>query len=211
MPRRIDETLADVGLPDLFSEEDMDDLKKEIVREVTDSMMFGAMPAPTGHFPTTHDQANKDLQALTAQLLHHDDVGHRLSELCDEGIDPDGALHFACLLSLANEPACAQFWWQFSAGAGNALAAYCLHLLHLGRGDLRDADHWACQAVALTDHYPGPLFELTTGPQPHFPIAALRKVVGRLKADVVEEFGFGRVLHPDLRLADQIEELADAF
>ncbi|MBP2401098.1 hypothetical protein [Streptomyces syringium] len=211
MPRSTDEALAEAGLPDPFSDEDMDDLKQEIVRDVTAGMMFGARPAPAGHFPTAHDRANKELQDLAAQLLHRDDVGARLTKLCDEGIDPDGALHFACLLSLANEPTCAQFWWQFSAGAGNALAAYCLHLLHLGRGDLRDADHWAYQAVALTDHYPSPFSQRVTGPQPHFPSDALRKVVGRLKADEVEEFGFGRVMHPDPHLANQIEELADAL
>ncbi|GAB2892195.1 hypothetical protein GCM10027074_70420 [Streptomyces deserti] len=38
---------------------------------------------------------------------------------------------------------------MLAAGAGNATAAYCLHLFHLRRGELRDADHWAHQALTL--------------------------------------------------------------
>ncbi|NUK54495.1 hypothetical protein HRW23_35140 [Streptomyces lunaelactis] len=64
-------------------------------------------------------------------------------------IDPDGALQFACLLNLAGCREAAQFWWQFAAGAGNPTAAYCLYLLHLGRGERRDAEHWADQAANL--------------------------------------------------------------
>ncbi|GAA2463341.1 hypothetical protein [Streptomyces lavendulocolor] len=211
MPRSIHQVLADAAEPDPFTDDDIADLKQDIVRDVTASLMFGTRLAPVGHFPTVHDRAMKDLQALAAQLLHRDDVADRLHKLCDEGIDPDGALHFACVLSLADEPTGAQFWWQFSAGAGNALAAYCLHLFHLSHGELRDADHWAHQAINLSDHYPSPLFEPATGPQPRFPSAALREAVERLKVDEVEEFGLGRVLHPDPHLAEQIEELADAL
>ncbi|GGP00102.1 hypothetical protein [Wenjunlia tyrosinilytica] len=211
MPRSINRVLAEAAQPDPFTDDDLDDIKQEVVRDITASLIFGADPAPLGHFPTTHDQANKDLQALSAQLLHHDDAAELLAKLCDEGIDPDGALHFACLLNLAGYHDGAQFWWQFSAGAGNATAAYCLQLFHLGRGEMRDADHWAHQAFALTDQYPSPVFERAICPDPHFPHAALREAVGRLKVDEVEEFGFGRVLHPDPGLAERIEELADAL
>jgi hypothetical protein len=211
VPRNINKVLAEAAQPDPFTDEDLTDLKQEIVRDVTASLMFGARPAPVGHFPTTHDLAIKDLQALAIQLLHRDDVADRVHKLCDEGIDPDGALHFACVLSLADEPTGAQFWWQFSAGAGNAIAAYCLHLFHLGRGDLRDADHWAYQAASLTGKNPSFTFKRATGRPPRFPSAALRQAVSRLKYDEVEEFGLGRVLHPDPDLAEQIEELADAL
>ncbi|MBC2876373.1 MULTISPECIES: hypothetical protein [Streptomyces] len=211
MPRSIDDFLAGAALPDPFSDRDLADLKHEVVRDVTESLMFGAVPAPVGEFPTSHGVAQKRLRALAASLLHRDEVGDRLHRLCDEGIDPEGALDFGCLLSLAGEPACAQFWWQFSAGVGNALAAYCLHLFHLGRGDLRHADHWFHQAITLTDHRSSLIAEGVTAPQPNVPNDALRAAVGRLKADDVEEFGLGRVLHPDPRLADQIGELADVL
>ncbi|MBL1093138.1 MULTISPECIES: hypothetical protein [Streptomyces] len=46
-----------------------------------------------------------------------------------EDLDVDGAQVFACMLSLADHPESAQFWWQFAAGAGNRAAAYCLHLI----------------------------------------------------------------------------------
>ncbi|NUK85751.1 hypothetical protein [Streptomyces lunaelactis] len=52
-------------------------------------------------------------------------------------------------LNLAGCREAAQFWWQFAAGAGNPTAAYCLYLLHLGRGERRDAEHWADQAANL--------------------------------------------------------------
>ncbi|BDM70876.1 hypothetical protein HEK616_43630 [Streptomyces nigrescens] len=59
-----------------------------------------------------------------------------------EDLDVDGAQVFACMLSLADHPESAQFWWQFAAGAGNRAAAYCLHLHHLGRGEVAEAEHW---------------------------------------------------------------------
>lgn len=45
--------------------------------------------------------------------------------------DEAGAAVFACLPFLTGHPESAQFWWQLSAGAGNRIAAYCLHLHHL--------------------------------------------------------------------------------
>ncbi|WP_331752082.1 hypothetical protein [Streptomyces sp. NBC_00829] len=210
MPRSIHEVLAEAALPDPFTDDDLADLKQEIVRDATETLI-GAVPAPAGHFP--HDQAEKDLQALSTQLLHHVDAAEHLTKLAHEGIDSDGALYFACLLSLADEPTAAQFWWQFSAGAGNATAAYCLHLLHISRGELRDADHWAYQAATLTDARISSAFRPTKGSAQrlHRPSAALRAAVSQLKVDEVEGVGFGRFTHPDPRLADQIEELVGAL
>ncbi|MGW0580456.1 hypothetical protein ACWD25_31880, partial [Streptomyces sp. NPDC002920] len=113
----------------------------------------------------------------------------------------------ACLLSLADAGDGAQWWWQFAAGAGNATAAYCLHLFHFGRGELRDADHWAHQAVTLdTDIHLMPFSRRRT--TRHRPTLPLREAVGRLQVNEVEEWGF-QVLRPDSRLAHQIGELAD--
>jgi hypothetical protein len=208
VPRSIHDILAQATLPDPFTDKDVTDLKQEVVREVTATLMFGARLAPEGRFPTMLDRAEKDLQTLAAELLYSDDAGAHLAKFAEEPADVDGALHFACLLSLADSAEGAQWWWQFAAGAGNATAAYCLHLFHLGRGELRDADHWAHQAITLdTDIHLTPYSRRRT-PR-HRPTLALREAVGRLKVDEVEEFGF-RVQRPDSRLVHQIEELADA-
>ncbi|MFD5107249.1 hypothetical protein [Streptomyces cinereoruber] len=69
----------------------------------------------------------------------------RLADAPGRGTDgefgEDGAAVFACLLFLTGHPESAQFWWQLSAGAGNRIAAYCLHLRHLALGEHREAAH----------------------------------------------------------------------
>lgn len=62
-------------------------------------------------------------------------------------LDIQGAVVFACLLSLTDQPESAQFWWQLAAGAGNRVAAYCLHLHHLVLGEAREAQHWYHQVT----------------------------------------------------------------
>lgn len=59
-----------------------------------------------------------------------------------EELDLDGSHVFACMLYLADHSQSAQYWWQFTAGAGNGAGALCLHLLHHGRGETPEADHW---------------------------------------------------------------------
>ncbi|MFJ9590717.1 hypothetical protein [Streptomyces acidicola] len=208
MPRSIHDVLAQAALPDAFTDRDVADLKQEVVRDVTATLMFGTRLAPEGRFPTVLDRADKDLQALAAGLLYSDDAAAHLAKFAEEPADVDGALHFACLLSLADTCDAAQWWWQFAAGAGNATAAYCLYLFHLSHGELGDADHWAHQAFTLDTDIHFTRFSRRRTP-PRRPALALREAVGRLKVNEVEEWGF-QVLRPDSRLAHQIEELADA-
>ncbi|MEU6417310.1 hypothetical protein [Streptomyces spiralis] len=89
------------------------------------------------------------MTSLSTELIHSTEAAGCLARIADIPFDADGALHFGCLLNLAQEPDGALWWWQFAAGAGNATAAYCLHLFHLVRGELRDSDHWAGQALNL--------------------------------------------------------------
>ncbi|WP_048573297.1 hypothetical protein [Streptomyces leeuwenhoekii] len=206
MPRSFDEILDQAALPNTVTDEDLDDLKQEIVRDVTAVLMFGARPAPEGHLPTALTRADADLQALSTELLHAEDAAQYLARIVEAPFDADGALRFGCLLNLAQQPQGALWWWQFAAGAGNATAAYCLHLFHLRRGELRDADHWAHQALTLDTNIH------LTPPSPrrrqlHSHTQALREAVERLRVDEVAGAQFH---HPDHRLADQIEELADA-
>ncbi|CAG6395255.1 hypothetical protein NMG29_40080 [Streptomyces cocklensis] len=65
----------------------------------------------------------------------------------EDKLDIQGAAVFACLLSLTDQPESAQFWWQLAAGAGNRVAAYCLHLHHLVLGETREAQHWYHQVI----------------------------------------------------------------
>ncbi|MCE0446847.1 hypothetical protein LT493_26370 [Streptomyces tricolor] len=95
------------------------------------------------------DGAEESLKALSTRLLRSGRAAKHLAGIADDPVDIDGALHFACLLNLARKPEGALWWWQYAAGAGNATAAYCLHLFHLRRGELRDADHWMRQALDL--------------------------------------------------------------
>ncbi|MFI6730136.1 hypothetical protein [Streptomyces atratus] len=205
--RSIHDVLGGAGCPDPFTDEDLADLKQEIVRDVTASMMFGALPAPAGHFPALHNEAGRELATLSAHLLHHRDAAEHVAQLAHEGIDEDGALRFASLLFLVDEREGARFWWQFSAGVGNATSAYCLHLYHLSRGELRDADHWALEAAT----FEGPAVPHPPARHQLIQREALRAAVRRLKVDAVEESGYSRVLRPAQHLADRIEELADAL
>lgn len=93
-----------------------------------------------------HVEAAQDLRALSRLVVHDQEASAYVARFVnDRRIEPDGALIFACLLDLAPQEEGAQFWWQFAAGAGSATSAYCLYLMHLRRGELRDAEHWAEQ------------------------------------------------------------------
>ncbi|MFG2222507.1 hypothetical protein [Streptomyces sp. NPDC048644] len=223
--RSIHETLEDAVIPDAFADYDLAASRRRMAHDVADTLIFDSAAAraagiarrapalAAGAFPTVHDQAGSDLRALSAHALHGSDAAELLAKLANSRrIDPDGALHFACLLNLAGCTEGAQFWWQFAAGAGNPTAAHCLHLLHLYRGELRDAEHWAGQAADLAGGAAAPL---TRGAAPRarghrrHPSPALRAAVRHLTVDVDDEFG--RVPHPDPCLADRIGELADAL
>ncbi|MFF8679389.1 hypothetical protein ACF07F_15915 [Streptomyces sp. NPDC015237] len=181
---------------------DLDVLHREIVRDVTATLMFGARPASEGHYPSALTGAEAVLNALSAELIHSSKAAERLACIADVPSDADGALYFACLLNLAQESDSALWWWRFAVGAGNATAAYCLHLHHL----LRGADHWAHQALD-TDVHLTPTTTPTPIHCPTHPAPALREAVERLK---VEELAQALFHHPDHRLADQVEHLADA-
>ncbi|MGA4846591.1 hypothetical protein ACOBQB_10090 [Streptomyces sp. G5(2025)] len=214
MPSPIDDILHQTAADDVFTDTDLADLKQEIVRDVTQTLMFGAVPGPAGHMPTVHEQAAACLDTLSTQVLHHPDAAGHVSQLATHGPDnPEGALYFACLLSLAGCADGAQFWWQFSAGAGNAVAAQCLNFYHLSRGEVRDANFWAQQAITLADpptprvlHQRRPTARTEAGlPR------RLHEAVRRLKVDTVEDFGMGKVPYPDSHFADQVEELTGAL
>ncbi|MFJ6354858.1 hypothetical protein ACIQKB_36045 [Streptomyces sp. NPDC092046] len=204
--RSIHDVLGGAGYPDPFTDEDLADLKRDIIRDVTATQMFGTRPAPVGVFPTLHEQADRHLTTLSAHLLRQGDAAEHVAQLASEGTDDYGALLFAALLFLVDEREGARFWWGFAAGAGNAVAAKCLHLYHLSRGELRDADQWALEAATATVTPPLPRTPARRSPGRN---EALRAAVRRLEVDAVS--GHSRVQRPAQHLADRIEELAAAL
>jgi hypothetical protein len=219
--RSIDDVLEDAVIPDAFADYDLAASKQQIARDIA-NIMPDTCTCPAGstrrirtcgpppQFPARHTRAGTDLRGLSDQVLHRADTPALLAQLANSRrIDPDGALQFGCLLHLAAFPDGAQFWWQFAAGGGNPTAAHCLHLLHLARGDIRDAEHWARQAVLLSDTpWAGRLSLSTTAVRDYtcHATAALRALVRCLTVE--EDDDLGRVPRPDPCLAIRIAELA---
>jgi hypothetical protein len=117
----------------------------------------------------------------------------------------------------------AQFWLQFAAGGGQATGALCLYLLHLARGEWRDAKYWARQVPVLEhepcQYAPVPHEVVDTAPGPGgltvyidlpedaatVPKAAVKDAIEDL--DVNQLDGFGAIPQPSPELAHQLEDL----
>lgn len=80
--------------------------------------------------------------------------------------------------------------------------AYCLYLLHLSRGEVRDAEHWVSQALGSDRriNFSPPASWARQLPESRF--TNLWEAVMRLK--VVEVAGI-QLHHPDHRFLEQIE------
>ncbi|MGK5545714.1 hypothetical protein ACSNOH_13420 [Streptomyces sp. URMC 127] len=153
-----------------------------------------------------------DAAAHVERLVQGVNAPGRVEDL----LDIEGALVFACLLFLTGHCESAQHWWELAAGAGLRAAAYCLHLHHAGRGELREAQHWLQQAEMPPegDAVPPPVdgfFELLSvftryvrqhGSTAGTPTKSLEAAVQRL----VPTAGCGIVSRPDRRLADELYE-----
>jgi len=165
LPRRLDHLLADAEvLTDRAGPEEIAASRRRIEADYATLAHLPDRTAPTPRpsrslaaflgrsdtLPGTHAQAARDLRELSALVLHGADAADNIARLATtHQINPDGAMTFACLLHLADREDGAEVLWQFAAGAGKPASAACLYLLHLKRGDLRDARHWAHQAAAL--------------------------------------------------------------
>ncbi|MGW4754346.1 hypothetical protein [Streptomyces chartreusis] len=199
MSRELDDVLGPAGAPDTVavSDVELDDLNREVVRDVTAALMFGERPTPPRHAPERLARAGANLHALCHHLLRGDASKH-LARIADSRTDVEGALRFGCLLDLARKPDGALWWWQFSAGAGNATAAYCLYLFHTRRGDMRDANHWWYQHRAL-----GPDdLDLPTSQQ-QVNTGTLSGALHRAAALLAVDEAAGEFHHPDRSLAEQ--------
>ncbi|MDX2819230.1 hypothetical protein PV410_43080 [Streptomyces sp. PA03-5A] len=86
--------------------------------------------------------AARDLRALCETLVTHTPASTVADFITDQVPEPRSALVLACVLQLTDTDDGARFWWQYAAGAGQAIAAYCLYLHHLALGERTTADWW---------------------------------------------------------------------
>ncbi|MFJ9634450.1 hypothetical protein ACIRU8_42835 [Streptomyces sp. NPDC101175] len=105
-------------------------------------------PAPAGPPTALHERAAYDLRTLCRGIIRDPGAACRVTAF-DTDREPEGALSFSCLLYLADQEEGAQFWWQYTAGAGNVTGALCLYLMHVSHGEIHDARHWAHQVDDL--------------------------------------------------------------
>ncbi|MFB7900545.1 hypothetical protein ACFC1B_30035 [Streptomyces xiamenensis] len=181
------------------------------------------------------EHAAHDLREICVLAMRDRTATRNLAGLVNNSrIEPEGAFGFACLLHLADRSDAAQFWWQFTAGAGHATAALCLFLLHMRRGDTRDAAHWAAQATLLDTNTPDRFYS-DTGPTrvlyrrghttvesmllrtraaladkaampPRYPDPELTEAIRSLQTTLDDDFG--DIPQPDPVLADHLAHTA---
>ncbi|MEU6144010.1 hypothetical protein ABZ848_27115 [Streptomyces sp. NPDC047081] len=216
-----------------YTRADLEDARHDLARELHElrRVRFPHTAAQCGHLAPAHpaaphERAAYDLLLLCRGTVHHDSAARHVSAF-DTDRDPDGALTFACLLYLADEEEGAQFWWRYTAGAGSVTAGLCLYLLHLRRGDLRDARHWAGQisrldSLAWSTYTPVPHQARTDTDASGFPgvryslPAPAPAVSERAVRDAVDDLetpsaaGLGPVPQPIPELAASWEELTTA-
>ncbi|MFE3326789.1 hypothetical protein [Streptomyces sp. NPDC059176] len=227
-PRDVEEALARARVFEGdYSREQLEASRRRLAQDLADArwvqlLSGGASPwARPG--VGLHEQARNRLWSLSQNVITNREAAGYIARFEDDR-DPGGALAFACLLDLADAEEGAQFWWQFAAGAGNATSALCLHLLHLRRGEMRDAQNWAAQIAALEtdarDQFrPVPHAALDPGAarggvtarfgaaddDAFVPEDAVRATVDHLDADELD--GFGTIPRPSAALAGQVKDL----
>ncbi|NEA65367.1 hypothetical protein [Streptomyces sp. SID12488] len=233
-PRTIEEALARARIfAGSYTSADLESSQQRITEQLLELRWMQALPSPTmvsggrsAWAPLMlHERAAHDLRALCQGVIHDDDAVHRLAHF-DDARDPGGALAFACLLMLADREEGAQFWLQFAAGGGQATGALCLYLLHLRRGEWRDAQHWARQMACL-EHEPcqyspvaHEVVETTSAAggvtvfidlpddQVVVPEAAVKDALEDLDVELIDELG--AIPQPSPGLAHQLEDLVTA-
>ncbi|MFF8785185.1 hypothetical protein [Streptomyces sp. NPDC015125] len=173
-PRTLDDLLHDArAFPDDdFGEETERASRRRLEEDFTDAVRhgsaWGGYPHPAIRQPpfgapgrpasaARRERAARQLRALSTWTVRGPHAARHIASLATtHQIDPDSSMAFACLLHLAGRDEEAEFLWQFAAGAGKSASAECLYLLHLTRGELRHARHWARQAADLDAGDAGP-------------------------------------------------------
>lgn len=88
----IHDVLGGAGCPDPFTDEDLADLKQEIVRDVTASMMFGAQPAPADHWALEAATFDNPVPRTPAryQLIHREALRAAVRALKVDAVEESG-------------------------------------------------------------------------------------------------------------------------
>ncbi|MFD9322768.1 hypothetical protein ACFWDQ_34835 [Streptomyces sp. NPDC060053] len=228
-PRTINDILSHARVfQGAYTRADLEAARETVARGVNElrwgRALDDAAPSPS-RSAVRHERAMCDLRMLSRAVIRHPGAAGRVTAF-DDCREPDGALAFACLLYVAEPESGAQFWWEYAAGAGSVTGALCLYLLHLSRGELRDARHWACQIGDLHDlgwdgYMPvdhraervdadpllGTAVRYVLPPGRAVPEGAVRDAMGRLEA---ADTGLGPVPQPTADLAVHWCDLAPA-
>ncbi|GAA4050796.1 hypothetical protein [Streptomyces shaanxiensis] len=234
-PRTLNEALARARVVDqeTYTPSHREASRRRISEQLRELRWMQALTEPTGTAQRPHAQplllherAAHELRALCQGILHDTDAARRIARF-DTARDPGGALAFASLLVLADREEGAQFWLQFAAGGGQATGAICLYLMHLRRGEWRDAKYWARQIETLEREpcqyapVPHEVVDTTTsaaGPDGALtvfldlpddaaavPEDAVKDAVEDLDVDRID--GLGIIPQPNADLAHQLEDL----
>ncbi|WP_069626225.1 hypothetical protein [Streptomyces niveus] len=127
-----------------YTQADIDAAERRLAARIADPP-----PAPAPFEPAARDEraAARDLRTLCETIVASTalDVLGDAFVLAQPLPDPEGARVLGCILQLTRSNEAARDWWQYAAGAGDAAAAYCLHLHHLARGELTEARWWHAQ------------------------------------------------------------------
>ncbi|MFJ9461477.1 hypothetical protein ACIRST_41210 [Kitasatospora sp. NPDC101447] len=181
-------------------------------------------PQPLPGTAGIHADARRDLRALATVVINEPGSWEEIETLAKDW-EPNGALIFGCLLDLSGRHHSATWWWQFAAGAGSHLAAYCMYLHHLRRGELRDAENWFHQAACLEDGTSAPIApklpdlpgyaRLASRLAPPLPDPGALPRPDRALRDAInglprEDEAAGLLSLPTDAIADRLQELASA-
>jgi hypothetical protein len=234
-PRTLNEALARARTvdADTYTPAHREASRRRIADQLHEMRWMQALTEPAGpaqrqrrHPLLLHERAAHELRALCQGILHDTDAARRIARF-DTARDPGGALAFASLLLLADREEGAQFWLQFAAGGGQATGAICLYLMHLRRGEWRDAKYWARQIETLErepcQYAPVPHEVVDTTTSPSGPDGALTVFLGLpdhaavvpedAVKDAVDDLdgdridGFDTIPQPNADLAHQLEDL----
>ncbi|MDT0318091.1 hypothetical protein [Streptomyces millisiae] len=209
MSRSIDEVLARAvlaGAPRTYTRQEIDAAESRIAARVADRTRCGALDPDQMACPGSRAaEIARSLRTLCRTVVEQEGALQHMADLLGGRIpEPDGARVLGCVLQLAGQEDGARFWWQFSAGAGDGVASYCLYLHHLTLGEEWEAELWHRQAGP--DRHPhDPVGEPEDGSDPALVLrvlALLRGEPGYLTAAAAA------VVHyvPDaMRFVDEIE------
>ncbi|NGO71857.1 hypothetical protein [Streptomyces boncukensis] len=101
------------------------------------------MALPSPEECRTPESRALSLRSLCEAFITRPEALSSLREFVADAMpEPRGARVLGGILYLAHCEDSARFWWQYAAGASDALASYCLYLHHRSLGEKAEADWW---------------------------------------------------------------------